>query len=479
MNMLIGGAHRDASDKAFANDLNPVTGEVVDTFPLATPQDVQEALENSRKGFLEWSSMPLHHRLGIVCRYADLALANVEKLAQLMSRESGKVITLSRAEATVSAEIFRWYAEKARNLMGEALPLDPEPRTTGDLLFTIREPLGVVACIVPFNYPAELYAHKVAPALVAGNAVIVKPSSDTPLVNVFQTELLLEAGVPGNAAQIVTGSGSKVGAQIVQSPLINKVSLTGSTEVGIQTFRNSAESLHKVGLELGGNDPLVIFEDCDLELALSEVVVGRCFNAGQTCCASKRFIVQRPFLDRFVQKLLEKLQTVRVGDPFDERNTYGSLINESAAREVERQVAHTVAQGARCLCGGKRRDRTFFDPTVLVDVTPQMDIARDMEVFGPVIPVIAFDTVDEAIAIANNIPYGLQGGVMTTNMKTAFRVARAMQCGCCVVNGCSNYRSAHQAFGGWKMSGQGREGIGYTLEEMSQVKTIALRGIFA
>ncbi len=479
MKMLIGGQFRDASDKASMRDINPATGEVIDTVPLASPEDVEEALENSRKGFLEWSRIPLYRRLDIIYKYADLLEENREQLANLMCREGGKSIALCRGELGEAVTIFRGYCEKARNFMGESLPLNTEPRIENDFIMTIREPLGVIACIVPFNYPAELYAHKVGPALVTGNAVIIKPSSDTPMQNIYMTELLLKAGVPGNAAQIVTGKGERVGAQIAKSKWINAVSITGSTKVGIETMKNCSDFLHHVGLELGGNDPLIIFEGCDLENAVSESVNGRLSNAGQTCCANKRFIVQNTIKDKYIEMMIHAIKKVRVGDPFDEKNICGPLINEGAAREVERQVALTISQGARCAYGGKRFNSTFFEPTLLIDVTPQMDIARDMEVFGPVIPVIGFNTVDDAIEIANNIPYGLQSGVMTSDMKTAFKVSRAMQCGCCVINGCGNYRSAHQAFGGWKMTGIGHEGIAYTLEEMTQVKTIALKGIFA
>jgi succinate-semialdehyde dehydrogenase/glutarate-semialdehyde dehydrogenase len=479
MKMLIGGQFRNASNNACKDDINPATGEVIDTYPLATPEDVQETLENARKGFLEWSNTALYKRLQILYKYADLLEENKDELTKLMCRESGKSITKCRSEAAEAIIVFRQYCEQARNFMGESFPLDTEPRCENDLIVTLHQPLGVIVCIVPFNFPIELYAHKVAPALVTGNAVIIKPASDTPCQNIFMTELLLKAGVPGNAAQIVTGSGATVGAQLTKSKLIDAVSLTGSTEVGIEIMKNCAENIHHVGLELGGNDPLIIFADCDLDRAVSETFVGRLSNAGQTCCASKRFIVQNTVKDKYIEKMIEALKHVHVGDPFDEKNHYGPLISEKAAKEVEQQINHTISQGAKCAFGGKRFDKTFIEPTLLVDVTPEMDIARAMEVFGPVMPVIGFDTVDEAIEIANNIPYGLQSGVMTADMKTAFKVAKAMQCGCCVINGSGNYRSAHQAFGGWKMTGLGREGIAYTLEEMTQVKTIALKGLFA
>jgi succinate-semialdehyde dehydrogenase/glutarate-semialdehyde dehydrogenase len=324
----------------------------------------------------------------------------------------------------------------------------------------------------------ELYAHKVAPALVVGNSVIIKPSSDTPLANILMTQWLLEAGVPGNAAQIITGSGAIAGKCLAENPRVNIITFTGSTEVGIETMVECSKHLHHCHLELGGNCPLIIFDDCDLDKAVQETIDGRISNAGQTCCANKRMIVQNSIKAQYIKKLLEELKKVKVGDPEKDDTTYGSMINEKAAQEVIRQINQTVKQGAKLIHGGKLFDRNFIEPAVLTDVTPDMDIAKDMEVFGPVIPIIGFDTLEEAVKIANNTIFGLSGAVMTGDMKKAFRVAKSLQCGTVVVNGSGNYRSMHQHFGGHKMSGLGSEGINYTLEEFTQKKTIALKKIF-
>jgi len=324
----------------------------------------------------------------------------------------------------------------------------------------------------------ELYAHKVAPALIVGNSVIIKPSSDTPLGNILMTQWLVEAGVPANAIQVVTGSGAKVGKYLVENPKVNLITLTGSTEVGIETMGGCSKYLHRCQLELGGNDPLIIFDDCDIDKAVQETIDGRCSNAGQTCCANKRMIVQNSIKTQYIEKLLEGLKKVKVGDPEKEDTTYGPLINEKAAQDVIQKINFTIEQGAKCIYGGHLFNRTFIEPTLLTDVTPDMEIAQSMEVFGPVFPVIGFDTPEEAIKIANNIPYGLQGGVMTGDIKKGLKVAKSLLCGCCVINGNGNYRNMHQPFGGYKMTGLGREGIAYTLEEFSQKKTIAFRAIF-
>lgn len=478
MKMLIGGKAVDAANGAEIDVINPATHKVIDKIPSATREDVDRTIENAVVGFKEWSTMPLYDRINIIYRFANIVEERLEELARLVCRESGKAITLCRAEATAALNVFRCYAEKARNFGGEVMPLDSEKRIQDDLIVVIREPLGVVGCIVPFNYPMELYAHKVAPALVVGNAVIIKPSSDTPLGSILLTQWLLEAGVPGNAVQIVTGNGAEVGKRLAEHPQVDLITFTGSTTVGIELMVSCSKDLHHCLLELGGNCPLIIFDDCDLDKAVEETIGGRISNAGQTCCANKRMIVQNSVKAKFVEKLVKELKKVKVGDPESDDTTYGSMINERAAKNVIEQINHTVDQGAKCVYGGKLFDRTFVEPTVLTDVTPDMDIAKDMEIFGPVLPIIGFDTTEEAIAIANSTMFGLSGAVMTSDMKKAFMVAKNLQCGTVVINGNGNYRSMHQAFGGHKMSGLGTEGITYTLEEFTQKKTIALKKIF-
>lgn len=475
MKMIIDGILADASDGRTHDVINPANMELIDTVPAATPQDVEKALDAAIAGQKVWSKTVLYERVEVLQKFTALLEKNMDEFVRIMCAETGKTLVSCIDETKACINIFQAYCEKAKNYGGETLPLDSEPRVNGDIIFTVKEPLGVVACVVPFNYPTELYAHKVAPALVTGNAVIIKPSSDTPLGNIYLTRLLIEAGVPGGAAQILTGSGSKIGKQLAQSPKIDAISLTGSTAVGIETAQNGAKNLTHVFLELGGNDPLIIFDDADVDQAVKETLAGRASNAGQTCCGTKRLIVQNGIREEYTKKLLEALKKLNVGDPLDPQTDYGPLISEKAAKDVEAQVEYTVGQGAKCLFGGKRFDTTYFEPTLLTDVTSEMDIAKELEVFGPVFPVIGFDTEQEAVEIANAAPYGLSSGVMTQNMKTALRVAMAMQAGTCVINGCGNYRSAHLAFGGYKMTGIGREGVTHTLDEYTQTKSIALK----
>ena len=394
----------------------------------------------------------------------------MEKIARVMCEEGGKPIEQCRTEVFANAAIFRIYCAAAYTFYGKTLPYNGEARSQGDVAFTIHEPLGVFANIVPFNYPVELAAHKLAPMLVTGNSVVLLPSGKTPRSAVLLVELLLEAGVPANAVCCVTGKGSVVGAAAAGDPRVAAVSFTGSTEVGISLAETCAKSLRPVSLELGGNDPLLIFDDCDYELAMSETIGGRVGNAGQTCCASKRFLIQRGIYEKFVADLVQRLSQLKVGDPADPTVEMGPCVRESSAKDVEAQIQKTVEQGGKLLCGGKRSG-AFVEPTV-IEVTPEMDIARDM-----VWPVIPFDTLEEALEIANNTIFGLSSGVITSNMRTAMKVANGIQAGACVINGMGNYRLAHQPFGGYKYSGVGREGAVSTLEEMTQQKMISFKGI--
>lgn len=475
MKMIIGGESVEASDGAVQEVVNPATHEVVDTVPMATIEDMDLALSNARKGFSAWSKVPLHKKIEILYAFEQLFKEVREDLIELGMQEMGKTKALAAGEINVATLLIRNFCEAARSLGGETFAPGNHPIVEKDLVLTVREPWGVVLCLLPFNSPISLYVQKAIPALLMGNAVIVKPASDTPLCNIVMTELLLKSGIEPNAVQIITGSGSKVGKYIVSSKDIDVVSLTGSTEVGIQIAKECAEHLHRVSLELGGNDALIILEDADMDLAIHESFCGRHVHAGQICCASKRFIVQNSISEEFTNRLLEKIKAIKVGDPNEESTTFGPVTSEKAAIDVERQIQHTLSQGARLLFGGKRFNRTFIEPTLLTDVTPDMDIARDMEIFGPVWPIIGFDTIEEAIEIANNSIYGLSGGVITRDNGKAMKIARALQTGCCVFNGSGLYRSADQPFGGYKMSGIGREGGRFTLEEMSQLKTLVFK----
>lgn len=477
MQMIIGGNFVDASDGSVSEVVNPALGTVVDTVPEATLEDLDKAIRLAIEGQKEWNAVPLYRKLEILENYCQILTQpeNVEKMARLGAEEGGKPIEQSRTEVFANAAIFRIYCSAANTFYGKSLPYNGEARSKGDIAFTIHEPLGVFANIVPFNYPIELAAHKLAPMLVTGNSVVLLPSSKTPRTAIMMVHLLHEAGVPANAVSCVTGRGSVIGAAAAADPRVNAVSFTGSTEVGLSLAKTCAKDLKNISLELGGNDPLIIFDDADFELAINETISGRIGNAGQTCCASKRFIVQKGILPKFVDELKTRLSQVIIGDPLDPKTEMGPVVRESAAITVEQQIQQTIKEGAQLILGGNRKG-AFIDPTILL-CTPTMAIATDMEVFGPVWPIIPFDTMEDAIHIANNTKYGLSSGVITSNMKTALQVANRVQAGACIINGTGNYRLAHQPFGGYKYSGVGREGAVITLEEMTQQKMISFKGV--
>ncbi len=477
MKMLIGGMEVDASDLSVINNVNPATGEIIDTVPAATAEDLETAISNAVIGQKEWAAIPFHKRMEILEKFVVLIQENEETIAKTMAIEGGKPLAQAIGEIGRVKDAFRLYMAEARTMYGKTIPLNSEPRGIGDVCFTIFEPLGVIAAICAFNFPGVLFSHKAAAALCTGNSVILKPASDTPGATMMMTKLLLEAGVPGNAAQCITGSGAIVGDGLVSDPRVAGVTLTGSTRVGINIAKQCAAQLKPYSLELGGNDPLVIMDDTPVDEAVEQALGGRIANAGQICCSSKRFIVQNTIKDEFAKKLADKLSQMKLGNPLAPDTKVGPVINEKAAKTIIEQINTAVSEGAKILYGGQRNG-CFVTPTVLVDVPKNSSVATDEEIFGPVFPVIGFDTLDEAIEIANNSQYGLSSGILTKDTKIGMKFALAVDAGGVVVGANGNYRLTQQPFNGHKMSGVGSEGTMYTLHEMVKVKTIVLKNVF-
>lgn len=477
MKMIIGGEFVDASDGGTAKNFNPYTGELIGTVPAATKEDVYRAAAFAAAGQEKWSKLRNDQRREIIEKFLAIFESRSEEAARLLCAESGKNITECRGEMSVVKPIFRAYMSAADTLYGRTIPANNERRGAGDFIFTRYEPIGVCALIAPFNYPVSTMMNKAAPALCAGNSVILKPASDTPMSIILVAQMMLEAGFPGDVVQVVTGSGAKVGGWFAENERIALISLTGSSEVGVELHRNASAHLQRLGLELGGNDALIIFDDCDLDAAVAAAIEGRIYNCGQVCTASKRFIVQNGVREEFTAKLAEALKAVKGGAPDDESCAYGCMINEAAADKAEEQIKGTIALGAKCFHGGRRMSKTLVEPTILTNVTKDMPIAQDMEIFAPVFPIIGFETPEEALAIANNTKYGLSSGVMTGSVGTAMMVATGIKAGSCVVNGTGDYRTSYHAFGGYKMSGMGREGALVTLKEFSELKSIVLKGV--
>ena len=476
MKMVIGGKQVDASDGKVIEVVNPATGKVIDTVPSATKEDIQAAVDKATAGQKIWAKVPVHKKVDILVKFLGLVEENKEKLAQTLSQETGKPIREARAEIGNIPIAFRGFCERAKHLYSEMIPAGREAGQEKHVLLTVREPIGVVACVIPFNFPCDLFDQKVAPTLLAGNAAIVKPSTDNPLTLCMLTELLTEAGVTPGAIEIVTGRGSSVGTWLCGNPGVHAITLTGSTEVGIQTAKTGADHMAHIALELGGNDAFIVLPDGDVDLAVEELIWGRMYNGGQVCCASKRFLIHNSKKEEFTRKAIERIKKLKFGDPADEATDIACLISEGAAQKVESEVELTVRQGGKILLGGKRNG-AYYEPTVIADVPKDADVAKNLEIFGPVVPIIGFDTEEEAIEIANQSMFGLCGCVFTADMQTAARVAGQLECGGVVINGASFFRSFEMPFGGYKYSGVGTEGVMSTFDEVTHTKTIVLKNI--
>lgn len=476
MNMLIDGAFVSASDGAVIEVTDPYTGELLDTVPSASEEDVDRAVAAAAGAGAQWRRTPVYDRVQLARRFLELVNEHREELAVSLSRESGKKIFQSRIEVNNILLSWNLFMEKARHIYGTVIPSGLEANQAHNMVAFSRVPLGVIACILPFNFPCNLFSQKVAPALLSGNCVIVKPATDNPLTVLKLGALLNEAGFPAGTVQVLTGRGSELGDRLASHPDIDAVSLTGSSEVGLHVAQMAAPTLKKVMLELGGNDPFIVLQDADLDAAVREAVAARFFYSGQICCAPKRFLVHRSVYETFLEKLTEEVEKIRCSDPMSEEPGMGTLISEKAAKKVEEQVALTLSQGGQLVLGGNR-DKAAFEATVIRDVPHDADIMHDMEVFGPVIPVTAFDTDEEAIRLANASRYGLGAAVFTQRIDLASLYARELEDGGVVINGSSYFRTFEMPFGGWKESGVGNEGVSVTFEEMTKIKNVVLKGI--
>jgi succinate-semialdehyde dehydrogenase/glutarate-semialdehyde dehydrogenase len=474
MKMIIGGRKVDSSDGKTINSINPYTLKTIDVFPSATPEDIDQALGNAVRGLKEWEQVPLHKRIDILNCFIQKISERQGEIATLLTKEMGKPIKQARGEAGSIAERTLSFIEGARQLGGHSYPPANWPSSEGDLIITIRQALGVVVAISPFNFPVADMMTKVVASLIMGNAVIAKPASATSLCSIRVVELLLESGVPGNVLQIVTGPGGKIGDLLTGDSRVAAVTMTGSTEAGARIASQAVRNISHVTLELGGNDALVVLPDADLELAVRESAANRIRNSGQACCATKRYIVPNNLKERFIQMLSEKLKKFKLGDPLSEDTDCGPLVSVEAAKEVERAIQHTVKQEGKVVLGGKRLNESFIEPTIL-DVSPDADVAKSLEVFGPVWTVIGYDSTEQALEIANNSDYGLNSGVIGKDLKQLLYFAKSMQAGTCVINGSSYYVGMDSPFGGYKKSGLGRESTLDSLMEMSQEKTIVFK----
>ena len=463
----IGGQWENANGGATCDVLNPATGEKIGTVPDMGATETRRAIEAAKGALPAWAAKTAKERGTILRRWHDLMLANRDDLAILMTAEQGKPLAESKGEIAYAASFIDWFAEEGKRIYGDVIPQHQSDKR----LVVLRQPVGVVAAITPWNFPAAMITRKAAPALAAGCTFVCKPAIQTPYSALAMAELGARAGIPAGVLNIVTGVGATaIGGELTSNPMVRKLTFTGSTAVGKKLMAQCADTMKKVSFELGGNAPFIVFEDADLDAAAAGAIVSKYRNTGQTCVCANRLLVQSSVYEAFTKKLVEAVAKLKTGDGLKGVTDQGPLIDAKALAKVEEHVADAVSKGAQIAYGGKRHalGGTFFQPTVITNVTPEMLVARE-ETFGPVAPIFRFDTEEEAVRMANDTEFGLASYFYTRDLARSWRVAEALEYGIVGVN--TGMISTEVApFGGIKESGTGREGSKYGILDYTELK---------
>ncbi len=466
MKMLLNGQWVDRDKKI--DVIDPFDNSVIDTVPAGNDKDVELALSSAVQGFQITKRMTVYDRAQILYKAAGLISERLEEFATIIAREGSKTINEARKEASRCVNTITCSAEEAKRILGETIPWDSFPGGEKRKGFYYRFPIGVVLAITPFNDPLNLVAHKLGPAIAAGNSVILKPATVTPLSAIKLVEVLLEAGLPENAIQVITGYGSKIGDPLVSDERVRMISFTGGVEAGKHIA--SKAGIKKIGMELGSDSPVIVWKDADMQLAVESCVSGSFWAAGQNCIGVQRLLVHKEIYDEFKTKFVELTKTYKIGDKLKEDTMMGPMITENEAKRIEQWVNDAVAGGAKLLTGGKR-DGAMYDPTVLENVPADAKVHYE-EVFAPTVNLYQVDDLDKAIAQANALPYGLLAGIFTRDLETAFKAAYELDCGGVMINDSTDYRLDSMPFGGVKYSGLGREGLKFSLQEMTEPKVV-------
>jgi succinate-semialdehyde dehydrogenase/glutarate-semialdehyde dehydrogenase len=469
----IGGHWCDADNGATLDVNNPATGEILGTIPLMGTAETRRAIEVAKTAWVDWRRKPAKDRSVLLRKWHDLILANIEDLGKLMTAEQGKPLAEAKGEVAYAASFIEWFAEEAKRVYGDTIPSPWNDRR----LVVIKEPIGVCAAMTPWNFPAAMITRKAGPALAAGCTMVAKPASSTPFSALALAALAERAGIPSGVFNVLTGNSKEIGGEMTSNPAVRKVTFTGSTEVGRLLMKQSANTVKKLSLELGGNAPFIVFDDADLDAAVEGAIVSKYRNAGQTCVCANRLYVQAGVYDAFAEKLVAAVKKLKVGNGFEPGVLQGPLIDQAAVAKVEEHIADAVSQGARVLLGGQRHalGQTFFEPTVLADVTPQMKVSRE-ETFGPLAPLFRFETDEQAIQLANDTEFGLASYFYSRDIGRIWRAAEGLESGMVGIN--TGLISNEVApFGGVKQSGLGREGSHYGIEEFVEVKYLCFGGL--
>jgi succinate-semialdehyde dehydrogenase/glutarate-semialdehyde dehydrogenase len=469
----INGEWTDADGGATLAVTNPATGEQIGTVPVMGAAETKRAIDAANAAWPAWRKKPAVERARILRKWNDLILENTDDLALLMTVEQGKPLSESRGEVAYGASFIEWFGEQAKRVAGETLASPWQDRR----ILVTKEPIGVCAAITPWNFPIAMITRKAGPALAAGCPMVLKPAESTPYSALALAVLAERAGVPAGVFSVLTGKSKDIGGEMTANPLVRKLTFTGSTQVGRLLMEQSAPTIKKLSLELGGNAPFIVFDDADLDAAVEGTIASKYRNAGQTCVCANRIYVQDGVYDAFAQKLVAAVEKLKVGNGVDEGVTQGPLIDEKAVQKVEQHVADALAKGGRLLLGGKRHElgHSFFQPTVIADINADMLVAKE-ETFGPLAPLFRFKTDEEAIALANDTEFGLASYFYSRDVGRIWRVAEGLESGMVGVN--TGLISTEAApFGGVKQSGLGREGSHLGIEDYLVVKYICLGGI--
>ncbi|WP_099867361.1 NAD-dependent succinate-semialdehyde dehydrogenase [Pararhizobium haloflavum] len=470
---LIGGEWVQADSGETIDVVNPATGQRIGGVPKSGAAETKRAIEAAHKAFGEWKATSAAHRAKLMRALHDAIMDNQDALAELLTMEQGKPLAEAKGEVGMSAGYVLWFAEEGRRIYGETIPSSWADRR----MMVIKQPVGVVAAITPWNFPSSMLARKIGPALATGCTSVVKPATATPYSGIAWGMLAEEAGIPAGVINVVTGSSGAIGGELTSNPLVRKITFTGSTEVGRKLIAQSADTVKKVSMELGGNAPFVVFDDADLDRAVDGAIAAKFRNTGQTCVCTNRFIVQSGIYDAFVAKLSEKAKAMKVGDGLEDGTVQGPLIDQDQLEKVEELVADAREKGGKIETGGKPHalGGTFYEPTVISNATKEMRFTQE-EIFGPVAPVYKFQTEEEGVALANDTIYGLACYFYTKDLGRAYRVMESLDYGLVGVN--EGVITAVEApFGGVKQSGLGREGGHQGIEEYLEAKYVCLGGL--
>lgn len=450
---------------------NPATGETLAAVPMLNEQQIQHSIESAQAAQLLWKKYAPKERAKILMKWFDLLNIYQHELATLLTLEQGKPYKEALGEISYAASYLEWYAEEAKRAYGDIIPSAENAE-----ILVFKEPIGVCAAITPWNFPAGMITRKVAPALAVGCSIIIKPASETPLTALALAKLAVEAGVPAGVVNVVTGSSAMIGTALTQSPVVKKISFTGSTAIGAKLMEQSASTIKKLSLELGGNAPVLVFDQCDLDLTVQQVLDCKFRNAGQTCVCANRIYVQSGIYDQFVEKLKAKVATLKMGNGLDDGTTIGPLINAKATLKVQEQIDDALSKGAEIVIGASEQQAgTWCVPTVIHNVNQSMLCAKE-ETFGPLAPIFKFETEEQAIQYANDTEFGLASYVFTQDLNQFIRVSRALEYGMVGVNtGILSNEAA--PFGGVKASGLGREGSKYGLDDYLEIKYVCVGNI--